>query len=633
MHASSRRAAGLRLVGGVLLALATTPLVANAQYFGQNKVQYERFDFQVLRTESFDIYHYPEEAEAVRQAARLAEQWRARLGRDLGFALPGRQALVLYASHPHFSQTQVISGLIGEGTGGVTESLKRRMVMPFGSTFGETSHVLGHEMVHAFQYSVGGERAGALPLWFIEGMAEFLSIGPDDAQTAMWLRDLAQQETLPGFKDLDHPRYFPYRFGHAAWAYLAARFGTAIIGEALLEGARTGNAIAAIENTTGVGSDELSADWHAAIRRLHGAPRVAAGAGRPLVADDSPRGGATLNVSPALSPDGKWLAYLSERGLFSIDLYIADAVTGRVERRLTKTDTDPHIESLQFIASAGAWDAASARFAYVTVTRGKATLVVADVAGHGGERTFPLDEVDEAWHPTWAPDGRSVAFAGLSGGVSDLYLLDLAGGTVKRLTNDAFADLQPAWSPDGRRLAFVTDRYSSSLETLTFGEPRLAVLTLATGAIEPLPALASGKHINPQWTSDGTGLFLVAAPDGIANVYRLDLATRSYGRVTDVGTGVTGITELSPALSYAPRANRLAFSVFRGGGYDIRVLDAPGPDGLPPAATASAGSRAASVLFAERTAAAICCGRCRGPKARRRRRRSTSRRSSPTVRP
>ncbi len=94
---------------------------------------YERFAFQTLRTEQFDIDHYPAEAESVRVAARLAEEWRTRLSSLVGFGLPGRQPLVLYASHPHFTQTQVIDGLISEGTGGVTESLKRRMVLPAAS--------------------------------------------------------------------------------------------------------------------------------------------------------------------------------------------------------------------------------------------------------------------------------------------------------------------------------------------------------------------------------------------------------------------------------------------------------------------------------------------------------------------
>ena len=55
-----------------LLMLLGSTTAMRGQYFGQNKVQYDRFDFQVIRTEHFDIYHYPEEAEPVRLAARLA---------------------------------------------------------------------------------------------------------------------------------------------------------------------------------------------------------------------------------------------------------------------------------------------------------------------------------------------------------------------------------------------------------------------------------------------------------------------------------------------------------------------------------------------------------------------------------
>lgn len=223
------------LLACAVIAISAGPV--SAQYFGQNKVSYETFDFQVLRTAHFDIYHYPAEAEAVALAARLAEQWRTRLADVLGFDLPGRQPLVLYASQPHFQQTQVIGGLIGEGTGGVTESLKRRMVLPFAGSLGETSHVLGHEMVHAFQYAAAGERFGALPLWFIEGMAEYLSLGPDDAPTAAWLRDLAAGEEIPAIRDLNDPRYFPYRAGHALWAFLASRYGRSIVGSAYLAGA------------------------------------------------------------------------------------------------------------------------------------------------------------------------------------------------------------------------------------------------------------------------------------------------------------------------------------------------------------------------------------------------------------
>src|SRR4026207_2501414 len=86
----------------VFLLLA---LPASAQYFGRNKVQYKKLDFQVLKTEHFDIYYYPEERDGIDFAARMAERWRARLGRILGHELSGRQPLGLYASPPHFAHT------------------------------------------------------------------------------------------------------------------------------------------------------------------------------------------------------------------------------------------------------------------------------------------------------------------------------------------------------------------------------------------------------------------------------------------------------------------------------------------------------------------------------------------------
>ena len=163
----------------------------------------------------------------------MAERWHARLEQLLEHQLRGRQPLVLYASHPDFEQTNAIQGELGEGTGGVTESLRRRIVLPLGGPLADTDHVIGHELVHAFQFDMttrpdarqGRPAPQRLPLWFIEGMAEYLSLGPVDPHTAMWLRDAARQETLPTINDLDNPKYFPYRWGQAFWAYVGGRWG------------------------------------------------------------------------------------------------------------------------------------------------------------------------------------------------------------------------------------------------------------------------------------------------------------------------------------------------------------------------------------------------------------------------
>ena len=66
---------------------------------------YRDFEFEVLRTEHFDIYLNPEEQEAAGQAVRMAERWYSRLSQIFEHALQERQPIVLYASHPDFEQT------------------------------------------------------------------------------------------------------------------------------------------------------------------------------------------------------------------------------------------------------------------------------------------------------------------------------------------------------------------------------------------------------------------------------------------------------------------------------------------------------------------------------------------------
>jgi Tol biopolymer transport system component len=578
----------------LLVVSIFAPAPASAQYFGRNKVQYKKLNFQVLKTEHFDIYFYPEEREGIDIAARMAERWHARLERVLGHQLRGRQPLVLYASHADFEQTNAIEGELGEGTGGVTEPLRRRIVLPLGGPLADTDHVIGHELVHAFQFDIttnpnappGQNGAERLPLWFIEGMAEYLSLGPIDPNTAMWLRDAMREkdgkDSLPSINDLDDPKYFPYRWGQAFWAYVAGRYGDDAIRRMLAIGAAAGgDTNVAIDKVLGVKTQQLSAEWQESIRQTY----------RPILASTMPPNeigrvivratglGGDINVGPAVSPDGRWVAFLSTRSIFSIDLFVADAATGKIQHRLTSTANDPHFSSLQFIYSAGAWDAASQRIAIATVTSGRPALAIFGAEKGDKLQEVEIPELDEIFNPTWAPDGQAICFTGMTRGLTDLFVYDLGASKLRRLTNDAYADLQPAWSPDGRRIAFATDRFTSNLETLAIGQYRLAVIDLETGSIDPISAFTSGKHNTPQWTADGRGLLFIADPDGIANLYRVGIAGGDPARITRVGTGLSGITSSSPALSVASRTGAAVFTVYENGKYDIYALDEAGRAG------------------------------------------------------
>jgi Tol biopolymer transport system component len=591
-----------RSAAAAALLLCLLPGAAQAQYFGRNKVHYKDLKFQVLKTEHFDIYYYPEAREGIDIAARMAERWHTRLERILDHQLRGRQPLVLYASHVDFEQTNVLPGELSEGTGGVTESLRRRIILPLGGPLADTDHVLGHELVHAFQFdittspsmSTGETGAHRLPLWFIEGMAEYLSIGPVDAQTAMWLRDAARKEQLPEIDDLDNPKYFPYRWGHAFWAYVTGRWGDDVVRQMLVYGAAAGDPALAIQRVLGITTKELSKDWHAAIQAAYApvfqtaTPPSEAGIS---VIKGEERGG-NLNIGPSISPDGKWIAFLSERSFLSIDLYVADASTGKVVRKLTSTGSDPHYSSIQFIHSAGGWDSASQRLAIATVTSGRPALAIFNAHSGKREQEVRITEVDEIFNPTWSPDGQSICFTGMSRGLTDLYIVNLASGSVRQLTRDAHAELQPAWSPDGKWIAFATDRFSSRLDVLEIGDYRIGLLDPANGKIEEVTGFPTGKHINPQWAPDSRSLYVIADRNGISNLYRIAVSGGGAAQLTNVITGLSGITGSSPALSVASQAGVAAFSVYDEGKYDIYTrsieqqarADAP----LLPASTAAA---------------------------------------------
>jgi Tol biopolymer transport system component len=336
----------------------------------------------------------------------------------------------------------------------------------------------------------------------------------------------------------------------------------------------------------------LSAGWHAAIRETY-APVIEASAPPAELGEPAVRPadlGGEMNIGPALSPDGRWVAFYSERGLLSIDLFIADTSTGEVVRRLTSTATDPHYSSIQFINSAGGWDSESRRLVIATVRDGRPALAIFDAFTGDRLEEIRLPDLDEVFNPVWSPDNGSIAFTGMDGGLTNLFVHDLKTGEVRRLTNDPWADLMPAWSPDGRRIAFATDRFSSDLTTLEIGNYRLALIDVATGAVEEVAAFPEGKHINPQWSPDGQSLYFLSDHDGVPNLYRIVLGGGGPRQITRVATGLSGITSSSPALSVAAERGTLAFTVYQDGKYHINKLEAgaEGTEPIPPSTRAAA---------------------------------------------
>ncbi|MBK6817709.1 MAG: PD40 domain-containing protein [Saprospiraceae bacterium] len=571
----------LNLGSFILFFSILIPFALDAQYFGRNKPHYKTFDYKLYETPYFSIYHYLDNKEALDRIGLWSDQWykmHQKIFRDSFYT---KNPIILYNDHADFQQTNAISGEIGVGTGGVTEALRNRVIFPFTMTNQQTWHVLGHELVHAFQYDVviNGDSSSIknlqnLPLWMVEGLAEYLSLGRVDPFTAMWMRDAVLQGDVPGFKQLENPRYFPYRYGQAFWAFLAGMYGDDVIRPMFVNtaiyGIETASAI-----TLGVTADQLSERFQNALRTYYDpflGDKKERLIGRELV---SAKNGGRINVSPVLSPNGKYIIFLSEKDLFSTDLYLADATSGKIIRKVLSTTKEGHLDDLNYLESSGTWSSDSKQFATIAYKKGVHALIIKDVASGRTKEEIQFKEVPAFANPAWSPDGKSIVFAGLAQGQTDLYEYVLKSKKLKRLTNDIYSEIQPNWSTDGKSIVYATDKlsmdrgrkhgkYTMNLAILSKG----ADGELASGTTKDLDFFYGANNLNPEHDDDGN-IYFLSDKDGFRNMYRYELSDDKVYQMTDFLSGISGITEYSPALTVSRKKDKIVYSYYSKNSFSI----------------------------------------------------------------
>lgn len=561
----------------VFLTIAVSLLSAfnaKAQYFGQNKVRYKKLNFQVYKTPHFELYYYLKNDSLIKRMAQESELWYTLHQQVFKDTFKVANPVILYANHPDFQQTTAIDGEISVGTGGVTEGLKNRVVMPVMENNHVTRHVLGHELVHAFQYHIllgkgeEFENMNNVPLWMIEGMAEYLSIGKKDSYTSMWMRDAYLNKDIPSIRDLtESNKYFPYRYGEAFWSFIGSTYGDTVIVPFFKNTARFGLPYA-IRRTFGYDDKTLSELWKKSIESTY-KPFLTDTVQKPvgqILIDEKNSG--KMNLAPSISPDGKYMAFLSEKNLLSIDLFLADNRTGRIIKKLTSRTTNTHVDEFNFLESAGTWSPDGKKFAFSVFSKGRNRMLVVEVPSGKVLHNISMEKAEQFGNLSWSPTGNQIVFQGMAEGQSDLYVYNFDTKKVTQLTNDKYSDYQPSFSRDGKKVVFATDRttYDQTLsQAITFN---LAVYDMATGAISNLNIFNGANNLNPQYSADGSGIYFLSNRDGFRNLYLYNVATAQVKQMTNLFTGISGVTEFSPALSVSASGD-VAYSYYRAQKYTL----------------------------------------------------------------
>ena len=552
---------------------------ASAQYFGQNKVQYRRYDWRSIGSDHFEVYFYGGLDSLAMRVLDLAEKTNTVLSKRMGHQLGKRVPIILYGSHNDFAQTNVTPELIDAGTGGFTELLRNRVVLPFTGSYEDLRHVVVHELTHAFMFDMvyNGSAASLLarqsffqiPLWFAEGMAEYFSLGMEP-NAEMFLRDGIIEGYLPPLTYSGG--YLVYKQGQSALSFLVERYGEERLRDVLRRVRQMRNFDRAFQRSVGVPVAKFDEQWRTWLRREYW-PTVASKAnpeefGRRLT--DHRHDESNINNSPAVSPQGDRIAYFSDRRQYT-DVYIMSALDGKVLRRVIRGERNVQFEAIPSFRSSITWSPDGRHIALTAKSGGRDMLYVIGAERGNIVRKFRLP-CEALAYPSWSPVSDSIVVAGTSNGRSDLWLVNAATGEIHRLTDDTYDEKEPTWSPDGRRITFSSDRIAP---VVLHPQPRLMTPTgygiftidLLDGSVTRTLDTYGDDHA-PAWSPDGRRLAFISDRGGAPNIFLYDPADSSFIQLTDVLGGVE-------SLSWSRQGDRLVFSAFNHGGFDVFAVKEP----------------------------------------------------------
>lgn len=540
-------------------------------YFGKNKIQYKKFNWEILETEHFDIYYYQGEKFLAKFASVILEQQYDYLASILQTDIENPIPVIIYNSYSDFKQTNVTLQIIEEATGGFSEILKNRIVVAFNGSYDDFEHVLKHELVHIFQFQIFYRDIATslatitynIPLWIIEGSAEYLSIGWDETAES-FIRDLMYNNMIINLEELSqYGGYIVYKEGQAFFKFIDDVYGKEKITELFQNISFRKNFNSAIKKTFGKKIEDLNEDFIKYLKKKY-YPLV----GKFDIPDEKYRRitnhtklGGFIYRGNAISDDGSFLAILCDKSGLT-DVYLVSTINGEFFKKLISGETSVDFEQLHLFRPS--LDINKNEFIISVHSKDKDKIFIYDLNSYKQKEKLTF-ELNAIYTPKFSPSGRYIVFTGIKNGKSDLYLYDREKKELKRLTNDFFDDRDPSFSKDEKKIIFVSDRnQQSDTSTFFYGSYALFEMDLEKLSIKRITPYI-GKIHHPFYLNENEIIFTMETDDKVNQIVLYKKDEQKFYKITNLLTSINDI-DIDNQNRY------IAFSCNWQHGYDVFVI-------------------------------------------------------------
>src|SRR6185503_1693469 len=423
-----------------VLAAAALAAPASAQfipYFGKNKVGYDSFGWRVYKSPHFEVYYYPEFEQHLSRAVSYLESAYQKVSSALKHELEAPVPVVLYKTHSEFEQTNLYPTFVPEGVAAFAEPVRGRMVLPIDDPPDKLQGLITHELTHVFEFDIIPRNLVQrnVPLWVDEGLADYMRETWDPLDL-MSIRDAAITDQIPrmsreeDFAYVSNPRLV-YNLGHAVFEFIEARYGKEGIRQFLytfrknIVGGGLEDIYQQAFRLKPEEFDEQFEKWLKERFKPFRDKQRPSDYGKDL-SPDSEKTNYTQVYAFSPSPSGEIVAALTgNRGDGEADVVLLSAKDRAVIRNLTSGFTDDYegvAMSDGFVAGRSiGFDPRGDSVAFFARTGKRRSLFLVSVLTGKTLHRFPMT-LDQAQSPCLLPDGRSVLFAAIKEGVSDIYL-------------------------------------------------------------------------------------------------------------------------------------------------------------------------------------------------------------------